>query len=130
MTRRPDILADLSPKQRLTREQEDGRFLAEHPELTRRASNELLKRDNNTWAGIDVFARDKIAPYTPGDDVHVIVAARLDLDHPIYFRDNKFTECADCWCGLQYRPDVPQPPGAEFLCVCCTARRMREQAKP
>ena len=129
ISRRPDILADVPLRRRLEREQADGRYLASHKDSARTASKESLQRDANTWAGIDTFAADNFRPYSPGDSVDVVIAARVDLDHPVYFPDNKFTDCADCGCELQYRFDVPQKPGGAttFLCICCAARRLREQ---
>lgn len=125
--RRPDILAGIPLRRRLEREREDGRYLANHTEVTRHASNAALEANANTWAGVDTFTRKDFSPYQQGGHLDMIIVARLDLDHPLYFPDNKFTDCADCGCNLQYRPDVPKSPGVPFLCICCAARRMRER---
>jgi hypothetical protein len=127
--RRPDILAGIALRRRLDREREDANFLASHQDLVRRVSDASLRRDANTWAGVDVFATRHFTPYQPNDKIDMIVAARIDLDHPLYFPDNRFTACGDCGCDLQYRPDVPQHKGALFLCICCAARRLREKEK-
>jgi len=124
--RRSDVLSDYPLAKRLAKEQEDAKYIRDHPESSMSASKASLKRDNNTWAGVAAFAAKHFRPYKSGDKVDFIVCARIDLDHPLYFKDNKFAECIDCRCQLQYRPDVPK---GEKICVCCCARRMREETK-
>ncbi len=118
-----DPLAGLTRAARLRREREDAEFIKSHAGIVRTASAASLKRDSNTWTGLDTFAAEHFQPYQSGESVDFIICARMDLDHPLYFPDNLFADCADCSCNLQYRPDAP--PG-ERLCVCCAARRVRE----
>lgn len=124
--RLPDVLASVPLARRLEREVEDAHYLLmANKDVIATASAASLKRDAATWAGIDGFAAKQFKPHQPGDPVSFVVCARIDLDHPIYFPDNRFADCADCGCDLQHRPDVPPAP---FLCICCAARRARKEA--
>jgi hypothetical protein len=123
---RTDVLAGLSARQRLRKEREEARYIQScQGELY--ADPEALKIVGNTFAGTDVIDPRKMRPFdwsTPLDRLDVVICARLDLEHPLYFRDNKFANCADCGCDLQYRPHLPS--GAPKMCLCCAARRLRE----
>lgn len=121
--RLPDLLAAVPLRQRLQREREDARYVLAHRDvISCSASAASLKRDANTWAGVDVFAATLMQPYD-GGSIDFMICARVDLDHPIYFPDNRFVDCADCGCDLQHRPDAPSR--GVWLCVCCAARRVR-----
>jgi len=52
------------------------------------------------------------------------VCERVDLDHPIFPESIGFARCADCGCDLQYAAAAAA--AMTKLCVCCTARRLRE----
>ncbi len=95
--RLPDVLAELPLGRRLARERADGEYL--------------------------LNVAKHLRPAAPGDAIDVLVCARIDLDHPLYFPDNRFCDCGDCGCGLQHRPDIPA--AGDRICVCCAARRMR-----
>lgn len=123
-TLRPDVLADLPASLRPVRERLDAKYLLDSG-IVMSASPESLKRDSNTWAGLDTFSAKHLQPHNTIFTPDAAVCARVDLDHPIYFPDNLFTDCDDCGCRLQHRPDIPKE--GDRLCVCCTARRLREQ---
>jgi hypothetical protein len=124
MPDRPDPLDGLTGRQRRQREREDAKFIAAHKEVASLADPEALKVLRNTFAGTDIFKPEQMQRYDPArGSVDFIVCARCDLDHPIYFADNRFVACEDCGCDLQHRPGIPDGPR---LCVCCAARRVRE----
>ena len=123
--RLPDLLAALPLRQRLQRERDDAFYLMASREIrVFTASRASLKRDAATWPWlIDGVGMHNLPPYQPGGKIDFTVCARVDLDHPIYFADNRFVDCADCGCDLQHRPDAPSH--GVWLCVCCAARRVR-----
>jgi hypothetical protein len=123
---RDDPLAGIRGWQkRRLREQEDAKYLASRQDaIALVSSREGLKNDSATYAGIGLVARDLGVKPWDGTTCAVGIGARVDLDHPIYFPDNVFTDCADCGCGLQHRPQAPR--AKEWLCICCAARRVRE----
>lgn len=120
--RLPDLLDGLSPQQRLRREREDAASVLGGEGSRVYADPEALKKIGNTFAGTEMDT-SKLIPYA-GQAPDFVICARLDLEHPLYFQDNRFAPCADCDCDLQYRPDVPA--GPDKVCVCCAARRVRE----
>ncbi|HZT90372.1 MAG TPA: hypothetical protein VFA12_20695 [Stellaceae bacterium] len=125
MALRPDLLAGLSRRRCLEREQQDAALIQSANNIQHRiASRSALERDA-ILAGVPTL-RAKAGLFRelrPGETVECVVCARVDLDHPIYFPDNLFCDCADCGCRLQYRPDAP---AGTRLCICCMARRVRE----
>jgi hypothetical protein len=121
--RLPDLLASVPWRQRAEREREDALYIARSRTVLT-ASKASLKRDFAVWAGTAGFMAKDLRPLRRGQKFDFVVCARVDLDHPIYFRDNRFCPCVDCGCDLQYRPAAP--PG-EHICVCCAARRIREE---
>jgi hypothetical protein len=123
--RRDDPFAGLSGAQRRAKEREDVEFIQRVMQGRMLANREALAIAGNTFAGSKTFKAAAFAPYEKGEPVAAVICARIDLDHPIYFPDNLFAECIDCGCDLQYRPDVPS--AGDKLCICCTARRLREE---
>lgn len=121
--KRPDLLAGMNNAARLRREWEDAMLLrsAGNVAVSRRSALEV--NAFTTFAGTKAFKPSDFKLHQEGDAVDFVVCARVDLDHPIYFNDNLFCDCADCGCDLQVRPH--SPPGPR-LCVCCAARRVRE----
>jgi hypothetical protein len=120
---RPDPLAGLSRAARLRREQEDAEYLREHVKI-KYTLPEAINRKDNTWVGTTAFVAADFRPYRKGMKISVVVCSRVDLDHPIYFPDNRFTTCADCGCDIQHRPNAPDV--GDKICLCCAARRHRE----
>jgi len=123
---RSDLLTGLSRNQRHRRELKDARYLATHRKAVLRVTEESLQICGAmTWFWVGELGFIKPEDFKPhdGTPVDFIVCARLDLDHDPYYPDNQFTDCADCGANLQYRPHVP--PGTK-LCICCAARRARE----
>jgi hypothetical protein len=116
---RPDVLAGLSRRQRLRQEIIDLEYVAglSHVRTANRQDAEAVK----AFTGKSI---DDIPIYTPDEPV-IVICQRVDLDHPIMFMDNKFGNCADCGCDIQYRPDTPN---FDHVCVCCAARRHREDS--
>lgn len=125
---RPDILAGLSAAQRRRREAKEAGFLRRAPQIDQRVTAatalEVANLPGMTWAGTNVFKHTDFEVYA-GGPVALVICARLDLDHPLYFADNLFGDCEDCGCNLQWRPHAPPGPR---LCVCCAARRVREES--
>jgi hypothetical protein len=128
--RRPDLLFGLTREGRLCKEQEDREYLITHPTLQHYENPEATG-----WFGkeiYDQFRSKPKAPWQSRDPLDVVICERVDLDHPIHFADNRSAECVDCGCDLQYRPTAPRK--GDKLCICCTARRVREDeeaaAKP
>lgn len=121
---RKDVLAGLSQKQRRRQERADALFVAKTKKIRRTALPEAMQIVSMTYAGSAVFSPTDFEPYD-GHKLDVVICARLDLDHPLYYPDNLFDDCADCGCNLQYRP---QGPKATRICMCCAARRIREKA--
>jgi hypothetical protein len=120
----PDILASIPLRLRLDRERDDARYIIASTHIvSRSAPVASLKRDAAVWPGLDVVVGEQMAPYQPGEKIDFTIGCRVDLDHPIYFADNQFCECADCRCDLQHRPDAPSI--GVWLCICCAARRIR-----
>ena len=115
---RPDVLDGLTPRQRLERIREDSTFIASQRDVPTVVTDEAREEQQRT--GLDWGS----ASYQEGMPVPIGVAGRHDLEHPLRFPDNKFAHCADCDCDLQHRPN--EPPIAEWLCICCAARRIRE----
>jgi hypothetical protein len=120
--RRPDILADLSAADRRRRERQDADYIAKAP-IERLGDAEAIAA-RHVFAGNKGLTAEGMRPIGAGERVDVVVCARVDLDHPIYFADNLFADCTDCGCRLQYRPHAAEGPR---LCICCTARRLREE---
>lgn len=118
----PDVLAAVTASQRRERERADAQYIGANLDggMMMMADREALLKFGNTFAGV-TGVDWKLKPYN-GTAVDVVICARVDLDHPIYFNDNLLTDCTDCGCRLQVRPDAPK---GERLCVCCTARRLR-----
>lgn len=124
MGRRPDLLDGLPAALRLRRERQDTAYLTQEPierYVHPTAADELRQFIGGNPAPTGFQAK----PLPPDAKVDVVVCARVDLDHPIYFADNIITECADCGCDVQHRPHAPAT--GDRLCVCCAARRLREE---
>ncbi len=119
---RSDLLDGLTARQRLERERAEAAFLRDHTESV--ASAQSLEREANTWGGTDIYRREDFRALKPDESPDLVTCARYDLQHPLYFPDNLFVSCADCGCDLQHRPNIPSGPK---LCICCCARRVREE---
>lgn len=117
--KRPDVLDGLSLHRRRQREADDMAFLLRQPFV--RTSNpddmNLIKQAT----GLDI---SEIPVATP-DEPLIVVCIRVNLDHPLMLPDNVIGHCSDCDCDLQHRPDAPK--ASVHLCICCAARRQREQ---
>lgn len=125
MARWSDPLAGLNAFQRRRKEREDAEYIQMHIRMT--ATPKAIEEARTYLGGVPV-APTHIKPFKPGDHADFIIACRLDLEHPLYFADNEFGECADCGCDLQWRPHAPE---GIRLCLSCTARRVAgELAQP
>jgi hypothetical protein len=122
--RRADALVGLTPRQRRDREREAAALLRDSSGVIRTASSDSSERDLATWGGIAAFSAADFKPMQPGEPVDMVVCARFDLEHPLYFADNLVAACADCGCDLQHRP--ASPPHGDRVCLCCAAERVRE----
>lgn len=123
--RRPDLLIGLSASQRRQRERDDAELIQRANNIVSRIVSRQALAHDAELAGVPSL-RAKAGGFRElqsGETVDFVVAARVDLDHPVYFSDNRFCDCADCGCNLQFRPYAP--PGTR-LCICCAARRVRE----
>ena len=109
---RPDLLDGLSAKQR-------GRRILKDVEFISKAV------DTGSASGMAAAPMEGMKLWDGREMPSAVVGARVDLDSPIYFPDNIITQCADCDCDIQLRPDTPKAPPA--ICVCCCARRIRER---
>ncbi len=119
---RPDPLAGLSFFHRRKKERDDADFLRRYAHNM--AAPEAIAQPDNTFAGTDALRAQDMTPYD-GGEIDAIICARLDLDHPLYFPDNLFADCAECGCNLQYRPIAPQ--NAPKICLSCAARKVAEE---
>ena len=111
MPERPDVLAGLSAA-------------ARRP-VRHLGTAEAIAVRNVVFAENPALVPLNMHLYRAGEVVACVICARVEIDHPIYFADNRFADCADCGCRLQYRPHGPQ---GTRLCICCAARRQRETA--
>ena len=123
MRRKPlsDILAKLPRHQRERREAHDGGYLLAW----------VIDHGDHCFGTAEgqrmgEFFGLKLTRVDGGVDIGVVVCARVDLDHPIQFRNNLFADCADCDCRVQFRPDAPAI--GDRLCISCAARRLRQEA--
>ena len=90
----PDLLQGLNRKQRRRRELEDADYVRQHAEMY--ANDEARKVAGMTYAGAGPIKASDLKPWNEGDHFDVVIAARFNLDHPLYYPDNVFCPCADC----------------------------------
>lgn len=126
MARRPDLLEGLSRRQRRAQELKDLLTLKNAKGSTF-ASRETFEKDFELVGLGSLKLLDNIKELTPETKLDFAACARVDLDNPIYFKDNMFCDCYDCDCRLQYRPNVLLPQDIVRLCISCAARRLREE---
>jgi len=120
--KRDDPLRGLTFRQRVKKEREDADYIAtSNAEIA--VDPEAKTKFGNQFAG-QTFDPTRLASHDWSQPVDAVICTRYDLNHPLCFPDNKFTNCADCGCDLQYRPHVP--PGVK-LCLCCAAERIRSE---
>jgi hypothetical protein len=121
---RPDPLRGLNSRQRRDRERDDADYIRRYAKIY--AIPEALAVPHNSYAGggSDGIRSPDLLPWRPELKMDLVVAARIDLDHPLYYPDNLFCDCADCGCNLQVRPTTP---AALMVCISCAARRVAEE---
>ena len=116
----PDILAELPRHQRERREAHDGGYLLAW--VMTHGDHCFGTAEGQRMGEFFGIKLNRVG----GGDIGVVVCARVDLDHLIQFPDNFFTDCADCDCRVQLRPDAPAT--GDRLCISCAARRLRLEA--
>jgi hypothetical protein len=62
----------------------------------------------------------------PDEQMSLAVCMPYDLDHPLYYPDNRRDRCTGCRRVIQFRPSLPKTP--ERLCPFCALRRARGDA--
>jgi hypothetical protein len=67
-----------------------------------------------------------VADRQSGDRIDLSVCMPYDLEHPLYYPDNRRGRCTGCRRPIQFRPSLPKTP--EKLCPFCALRRARGDA--